>query len=101
MKNDLARVLRHFGVSGEMLKGGITHSWSAPLAMNAADFYEHVQRGDFVELLWIDGKRQVKVYGCVQFVGTEKPIGIVARNGDEWVLYRLALEDRAVIIERN
>ena len=80
---------------------GSTKAWSIPVAVTAAEFYDLVQSGDYAELLWVDRKRQVKVYGCVQFVGSDKPIAIIARNGDSWVMYRLALEDRAVILVRK
>lgn len=67
--------------------------------MTAAQFYDIVERGDYVELIWIDGRRQVKVAGAMLAVGDPKPIMIIGTRGE--VLYRLAAEDRAVILVRT
>jgi hypothetical protein len=67
-----------------------------PRTMSALEFYDTVNRGDYCELLWIDGRRQVKVVGAMMAVGAEKPILIVGSRGE--VIYALAPDDRAVIL---
>jgi hypothetical protein len=71
------------------------------LPVCASEFYDLVQCGDYVEIIWIDGRKQVKVFGALQLVGQPKPIVIVSRNGSEWVLYRLAPEDRAIVLVKG
>jgi hypothetical protein len=67
--------------------------------MTAAQFYDAVERGDYCELIWVDGRKQVKVAGAMLAAGDPKPILIVGTRGE--VLYRLAADDRAVILVRR
>lgn len=67
-----------------------------PITMSAVDFYEHVERGDYCEILFVDGRRQIKVAGVMQAVGAEKPILVVGTRGE--VVLALATGDRATIL---
>jgi hypothetical protein len=67
--------------------------------ISAAELYEVAQRGDYCELVWLDGgKRQTKIAGMIQLVGHPKPFVILSTRGE--VVYRLSAEDSGTILYR-
>lgn len=70
-----------------------------PRSMTAAQLYDAVERGDYCELLYLDGKKQVMVLGAMLAAGDPKPVLIIGTRGE--VVYRLALSDRAIILVKR
>lgn len=67
--------------------------------MSAAELYDAVERGDYCELIWLDGRTQTKVAGAMLAAGDPRPVLIISTRGE--VVYRLALTDRATILVKR